>query len=1013
MIATEEVRDCRISGITRISVKFWAVVLALSFALGLCAQAQAQNLLKIPGKGLYYLGKSHFLYYDPYDMNSMLGYSGGIWLDEYEYFEQELSHTWDFLEISGSLGGCIFNGAIYGFFTTDDGKLQYVTVSPSTGAATGPTTIATGISAKGAAAAVLGDGIYIFTASRTFRSADGKNFAVDSSGPPPQAGEMLDAVNFFQPGNDPAGIMVVYLDGNSNPLSSVFTEDTAFSTPQTLPYPFDLSLSMGNLVLGSSDSLPEPGAKALCLQFYGISQVSQPFFGYNGYAARWEYNLTNKTWTIYDMSPTSGIAYTWVMVAPWFETADQTKGTLRLHHLLSLGRTGGLGSVYYYNTSDYMIPQHNDPTYGWQGVPTKTSSATSDDDKSKKLRNLWSLVGIVLGPPPFALNGADDAGGLSSVQYGIDHSTSVTTTQTSTSTISVGTETQIQGGLGEANFDFSYAHGWTSSQGKTNTVEVATYYEFGPLDETPPDQGIHGWAIFNAPVLLTQQFKRYAYDQSTYLGQNMYTTSTGSIVQQVENFLLDDPSDGSIQGLLEGMQTYPDSTDLAHWLNIYNWNDGDNDWTVKFGDLSNPPVGTLNQGVATTQQYTQTDSTTDSQGNTNSFSVEAGASFDIFEGFSEGITVSYDTEFETSTEIQSTITKSVSCSLNMPIPSKDADISNLLIQPYWLQATTDQAPWIPKGYSGNMPWCITWNVIGYNTLGTDAAGTAVPPDSTTGTIRKAMVGADTYEVYGGHLTWRNDQGVEIPLSMTADEFIPVKGVVVSLNGHSFSTRMPLGRWIRQGDVWTYRTRRGVKTDPFVLKLDFANKTWSFKAQSSNLEEVILLADGSLRVELDLQGSYRFANWLKHDVDATWQHKEEKAAWYRYGVDEIIGALQSQTDADGSYLLVSGHIPKFESRFGDVEILVNGVSISIPLLTTEGFIDTLDQGGVAWYETDGLFFQVDFSEGTWKLRIENESFLDKMAPDGGQLRLQFLVGGEPVSDQTMEVAQHEMALSFGG
>ena len=55
------------------------------------------------------------------------------------------------------MGAVVFNGTPYCFFTTTDGQLQYVTVDPGGTSKSGPTPIATGVGAAGAAAAVAGD----------------------------------------------------------------------------------------------------------------------------------------------------------------------------------------------------------------------------------------------------------------------------------------------------------------------------------------------------------------------------------------------------------------------------------------------------------------------------------------------------------------------------------------------------------------------------------------------------------------------------------------------------------------------------------------------------------------------------------------------------------------------------------------------------------------------------------------------------------------------------------------
>jgi len=990
--------------------------------LGITALAFTPSLLA-QVKGLYYGG----LGYEFRNNGADLTVEARYWDTQHNEWGLKWSQEWGQQPSMGSLGGCVFNGLLYCFFTTTDGKLQYVTVDPGSQAKTGPTTIATQLpiapgEGSGAAAAVCGDAIYVFTPTfMGFMSKDGKNFTLwDYNENTWEPMNILDAVAFYPAGDDPAGIMLVYNDGNYPPVlrASIFSPPAQTSTKDfVLPWPpvtpcLWAPVSQGNLVLGTSD---DRGAKAPCVQFYGMTADN----GCDGqHLGRWEYNLANQTWAFYNWDQGGGSLYQ-LGVFPWFDTMDSTSGMMRLSHILDVQY--GNTEIWYTARSDWMVPQHNDPTYGWDGVPTVTSTATGDTDIAKMLRSLWSLVGIVLGPPPFALNGAADGSGLSQVQYGIDLSQSVTTTETASQTITVGMNNKIKGGLGQVTLDLSYAHGWTSSHGTTHTVDVSTFYTFGPMDETPPDQGTHGWAIFNAPTFVTQWYKVYAYDYNqstssgTYLNQDIYATSIGAVVPQTAYFTLANPADGAISNLFQGFPVYPNSTDIAHWCGIRDWNNGGSDWTAIFGDQSNPAVGTLNVGTGITQTYSQTDSTMNSKGNNNSFSITAGASINFFGGFSSGVTVGYDSTFGTQTEIDSTITKSVSCSLNMPIPTPGTNgyVRSMTTQPYWLQAKTANAPWVPTGYGGNLPWLITWDVLGYSTAGTSAGltmGTAPPPLSALGKIRTGKGNEDdTYKVGTGHLAWLDPSGLLTSLGMTADQFDPALGAAVFLNGHAFSADGSKGKWERKGDVWNYRTRGGPKTETFTLGLDLANKTWSFDGAAKSLDQEIKAGDDSLRVELDVQGAYGFAHWLKHDVAATWSHEEKQAARDAYGVHGIEGAYNSQTGV--GHLKLEGQIPKHVSSFGDLEFRVNDASVLVPLLALNGFLHDLTRGRNVKYKAQGLSFEIDFGTGKWKATVEGDRFNAGMAPHGGIVRVQILVGGERRSDQTFQVENYTVMLNY--
>lgn len=234
---------------------------------------------------------------------------------------------------------------------------------------------------------------------------------------------------------------------------------------------------------------------------------------------------------------------------------------------------------------------------------------------------------------------------------------------------------------------------------------------------------------------------------------------------------------------------------------------------------------------------------------------------------------------------------------------------------------------------------------------------------------------------------------------------------MDLGGHLFPADGSKGKWVRRGDAWKYRTRDGVKQGPFTLLLDFASQAWSFDGSSKSLDQEIKTADGNVRVELDVEGSYRFSTWIKHDVDSGWSHVEKKADWQPYGVHEVEGAYDSAADAGN--LKLKGHIPKKVDSFGDMEIRINGSPVRVPLLSREGFLDDLDRARNVKYETDGLSFEIDFQTGQWKAMVEGEQFMSDMAPKRGAMRVQLLVRYRSLSDQSFALEKHAMSLSFGG
>jgi hypothetical protein len=435
--------------------------------------------------------------------------------------------------------------------------------------------------------------------------------------------------------------------------------------------------------------------------------------------------------------------------------------------------------------------------------------------------------------------------------------------------------------------------------------------------------------------------------------------------------------------------------------------------------VSAPPVNVLALGGRDEETYTTSQTTMSSHGNSNSISLSASVGYTWpIAGYKASVSVSagYDREWSTTTENDTTITNSVTMGLNVPIPPDTPGyVNSLTVQPFWLSAETSRAPWIPTGYGGNLPWCITWGVPSYSTYtasGVSMAGFAAAPASASGTIHRGGDNEkDSYKLIGAPMVWLNADGSETQLPMTADQFDPTQGAAVSLNGHAFPADGTKGKWSRKGDVWKYKTREGVRTDPFGLDLDFAAKTWSFNGSSKTLGQEIKLADDSLRVRLHLQGKHSFSTWIKHEVTAAWSHSEKKSEWQPYGVHEIKGDYDSRK-GEGR-LVVKGHLPKKEKHFGDVQIVVNGASVRFPLLAMEDFRKKLDHGGAVSYKADGLLFEIDFSAGKWKATIEGNQFKSDMAPKNGGQSVKVQVGGAPLSDQSFQIQQGKTGLTYGG
>jgi hypothetical protein len=233
--------------------------------------------------------------------------------------------------------------------------------------------------------------------------------------------------------------------------------------------------------------------------------------------------------------------------------------------------------------------------------------------------------------------------------------------------------------------------------------------------------GRHGLGSFQPPLLHTQKYELYAYDYESDtdpgrdLHQSIFSTfaapvgSSTGMSQLYDTFTLADPT-----GADEGIGPFPKSTDLAGWNKyLRTWDATDPRWTETFGAGTGMPL--LIQGGNVQDEFTTSDIDVTSTGSSNSFGVSAGGSLDIQGFLEEGITVGYQAEWSQESSTTSSITTDVTCSMDIPLTGG----TKLAVQPYWLQAKTEKAPWIPSSYNGNLPWSITWAVQQYRQKGAE------------------------------------------------------------------------------------------------------------------------------------------------------------------------------------------------------------------------------------------------------------------------------------------------------
>ena len=908
----------------------------------------------------------------------------------------------------------------------------------------------TGNKTYGVAAVVFLNKIYVFASNYTLTSDDGVSYKVLST--PLASGltgyNALDALTFYSPNAMPKVMALFAKDNGTGVIAVVWDGNAALPLPSSSLKSFStIGASYGALMVGtagtssSSDWKFNTGQKRPCVQIFLLMRN-----GY-GYVYRYEYDIEADTIS-YGGNLMATRDFQRLRAFPWYEPAVDSQGrTVQKQYLVlnfyQCDQPGCLSHSWQCLalTSDVLVPTLKDPAsngYGWQGVPTPTTSGSSADEEAVR-RKYWSLVGVALGGPPFAENGKEafEVADTSFVDYGIEDENTIEHKTSWSTTTMVGSSTEVKEGLSKKvgfkeNFDVSYK--WGSEGSQTDKTEYSTMASFimGTKNEAEGNFGIHGWALFSAPMLLAQVQAIYAYDYNpgsstgTDLGLRLPAVLQGgppsagapaplSIVQY--GFQLEDPggADDALPGLMTGMPAYPVSTDLEKW-HAFDWEANANGrWKVLFGTggSGGTAISRLVQGSTGSRTFGSSTTSVNTSGTTQAVSVEGGASFSAgtkLLGFQETLKAGYDSEFETETTTETGLSQDVKIEWGMtfkPEACTQADcVKSMSVQPYLLQALTTDAPWIPSGYSLHLPWCMTWWVHDYEYVDGRKGGVASTPSSVGGTVTgvagevRGSGARSEYAVDGGHLAWTNADGSVTPIPITADQFRKNLGATVFLGRHALEATPSTGRWTRNGKLWTFRTASGATRDLFTLTLDFEKRLWSFAGTKLTLSEHLRAGQSHLRLGLKVNGLYRFTTDISHDMALVWDLRPTVPDGTSLHLVRLAGAYSTLT-GEGRFAL-RGTLPAVMDGFGDVSIVLNGHQVDIPLLALDGAEDAIRYGGLLVYEREGRHFLVDFGKKTWSATLSGKGFHPSQLPTDGKLRVGIKVGGATWYQQALAI-----------
>ncbi len=926
-------------------------------------------------------------------------------------------------------------------------------------------------STSGAAITVFDNRLYLFTDSGVYTSGDGSAWtgpyrALEGSDYQP-----LDAVSIYPPDAAFGGgkILIVYgvngTGGTANTYDNLWAAIWSGKLPTPYPapvddyYAFPLMLFPGPLpIQGRVSLLPGTatalgwGNKAPSVQLFANIKTSSAAgsirhleYTYDRWPGSWRVDpVLYPDRVKYPGTASGSVADFWVYPTSVVDCVFLPEHQA-LRQIINIQWKDGSTSRSFTWGSDALVPQNRDTAMScgaFGGTETDTGAADPDDPDALAIRqHYWTLLGVVLGSPPFWPNGLTEQSpldfkaiaDLSNLTYGKSENEAVEHSSETSHQLMLAAGGSVRTGFpmvysDKFSVDMEFKHTWEASNKTTSTTEIKTYKTMGTADESLGELGKWGWALFSVPVMVVQNWEAYGWDYDaddgtgTRLNQTLHTVEAkpnSNYLKQI-SFELANPG-----GIMAGMAPFAESTNLDYWYRglPYNWQALDPRWSTK---LAAAPL-TYSAGSGSDHSIATKAEKIESKGSTQEINITAGYEMSVgtkLNGFSLYAKAGYDGVWKTDVTNTTGFGTEVAASLHMkscevPMPGC---VDELTVQPYWLEASAPAAPWIPTAFKNQLPWCIAWRVTDIRyapsapLLAGARAATGLAPLNASGRIVNGTGGGEQgggpdshYSIRGGRLAWVDASGVETRIPMTADEFVPSMGVSLEVNGLSWSSLTAKGAWHRSGNVWTFQPDGSVRQNRVMLKLDFGGATYDLQVQKADLNGRVLAGSTNTQLVLAINDEYTFYTTLHHHIDIAWQWSQRPADTAALHVTSFEGRYNSATES--GKMSLAGTLPANLPAFGDMGIEINGRPYVAELITMDGFQQAFQSGGVFKYAKEGLILSLDFGNKTWSATFNNQAFHALIAPHLGTVRTRILVGGSPWLNTEQAVVNYSANLTL--
>src|ERR1051325_10182520 len=313
--------------------------------------------------------------------------------------------------------------------------------------------------------------------------------------------------------------------------------------------------------------------------------------------------------------------------------------------------------------------------------------------------DLWNIIGVVEGAPPFSRNGKDSRDATSRVDYGISETRKVEVT----TGLEMSITASASGGAGLFNVSSELARVFESTLLLWNEVKEEGKFQFDNRADNM--DGKHGYILVLIPRLRGRRYTQRSYNEKHVIGTMYVVTVEDRPRIGIETYELEKPP--------EGMLPRKKTSDLAAWKEV----------TIPHNDdIKVFPVQTLIASLkgGGSKDVSLTLTSGGSLMNKTSLRMAFKQKTTLDQLFQSEVGLGFTYSYAQS--IRSEFSQNVTANLELVdvVDKNPKTVIKLEVTPYWCVPVPgallnpNQPPfWMPKRYVPKrvIPWCLTWKVI--------------------------------------------------------------------------------------------------------------------------------------------------------------------------------------------------------------------------------------------------------------------------------------------------------------